>query len=425
MTDHTQDNQIGYFLERHDLIHIDIKNLLQELQICLFEANIIHATINNILNNSFIPFDSTIGDRKCQSRASMLLDIIKSNHAVFSEYKPKIEQIITKINILLKNIESFTQNELISLAKDLKTTSLYIFFSNHQIILNIPHELRIASLCYLTTLQEKTLKELINSQITPSKIKKIINHRAKSKLCDLSIEYERELAQKYHLTDVSICLEQLEKKGFCTMTAFFPSFKPIFEKMKHKQQSFAKKTTHFCRCGGVKEDSFEILNFNNGQWHIVPYENHDPNAAIMTIYGFQFPGSFEQLKQILQIPLEAISIPKPYHKPCTCNQPFTKPNIDNIEHGILANFAHHPQFTTEAEIDFAGLGLVGSDLQKEYDFLKTLSGFNAQDMNKFTINHIYAATIKEALEQDSPSILAMVTSHRKDLVSHHDAHCPC
>ena len=38
-----------------------------------------------------------------------------------------------------------------------------------------------------------------------------------------------------------------------------------------------------------------------------------------------------------------------------------------------------------------------SDLKKEYDYLLTLKGFSAKDMNLFHIVHMYASTIEDVL----------------------------
>ena len=47
------------------------------------------------------------------------------------------------------------------------------------------------------------------------------------------------------------------------------------------------------------------------------------------------------------------------------------------------------------------LVLTNSDLKKEFDYLNTLPGYNINDMSKFFINHIYASTIEQALEDQS------------------------
>lgn len=175
----------------------------------------------------------------------------------------------------------------------------------------------------------------------------------------------------------------------------------------------------------LKKIALKYLVMTKKQWTLMPEAINLPEKPVMVIYGFQFLGSFDKLKKTLNIPLDEISIPKPYHFACKCSIHFHEPIIDNIEQGILSNCVHHSQFSTEAEIDWQGLGLLSSDLHKEYEFLKTLAGFSTSDMSKFCINHIYPSTIKEALGCDSPSIIENVTEHRKDLVSHQDAHCPC
>ncbi|MBI2352820.1 hypothetical protein HYV11_01080 [Candidatus Dependentiae bacterium] len=429
MAHSSKEIKIGYFLKRNDISHIDFKILLLEIHMNFFEAKIMQKTITSFLNLKLIDFDSTIGDRKCQTRTSRILDL--ANH--YKQFCEKlhqeeniINQIIDNIKFLLKKISDYTQNERIELIKILKTEYLSSFFEKNNFLFKASEELTLLSLSYLATLSQKDLNHLMDETITPTKIKKIINHQVKSVLCLLSIEYERELARNYDLKEIAQCLQQTEKKGFCEMTAFYPSFKAIIEKMKYTSQSFAKKTTHFCFCGGVKENSFELFSFKDHQW----IKNQDiaknPSMPIMVIYGFQFQGSFTQLKNILHIPQEEVSIPKSYHRPCLCKAPLSQPIIDHIEEAILSNFAHHSQFTTDAEIHWQALGLQDSNLKKEYEYLKTLSGYSADDMSKFCINHIYAATVQDALEQDSPSIINNVSEHRKQIIVHTDhAHCPC
>ena len=414
---------IGYFLPRPNISRLRINDITQELALYLIEAKIMLQAIQSIKKQEIILFDSTIGDRKCQTRASMLIDCINKLQNLNKE-EQLIENMQSKIDILLNTINNYKVEECIQLIKILKNQSIEEYISHYKINYTASENLKLLSLCLISTYDKENLMALINFNLTPSKTTKLLNFGAKATLCKLSIDYERELAQEYNLQDIAKCLNQIEKKGFCSMTAFFPSFKPIFEKMKHKQQPFAKKTTHFCLCGGVIKNCFEIFNFENGKWIERPEIISYKEKPIMVIYGFQYLGSFNQLKTTLNIPLEEISIPKQYHRKCTCNNIFKEPIIENIEQAILSCFASHPQFTTDAQIDWKGLGIEDSDLHREYEFLKTLNCLNTTDMGKFCINHIYAATIKEAIECDSPSIHINITEQQKDLKTNNDADCP-
>ena len=115
-----------------------------------------------------------------------------------------------------------------------------------------------------------------------------------------------------------------------------------------------------------------------------------------------------------------------YYKPCKCSNITEEiTTINNIEESITAFFAQHPQFTNHAQIDWQGLGLVDSDLHKEYEYLNTLPGYSVNDMSKFCIDHIYPATIKEALESDSPSIVANKYDQPDPATHCIAAPCPC
>lgn len=85
-------------------------------------------------------------------------------------------------------------------------------------------------------------------------------------------------------------------------------------------------------------------------------------------------------------------------KLCFCNQKLDKSPLYDFSEAILANFAQHEQFTNEAEIPWTDLGLENSQLKKEYDRLRALSGYSLDDMSKFCIRHIYPSTVGQELE---------------------------
>lgn len=117
------------------------------------------------------------------------------------------------------------------------------------------------------------------------------------------------------------------------------------------------------------EETFTLYREEKG--HFRKREFIQPEEAVMFIARYRFPGSLQQLKNLLQVPDE-----------------------DN-EQLIFANFAQHPQFTNGAEIRWEELRLQDSELRKEYTFLQTLPGCGRDDISQFCIVHIYPATLKE------------------------------
>jgi hypothetical protein len=120
----------------------------------------------------------------------------------------------------------------------------------------------------------------------------------------------------------------------------------------------------------------------------------------MILDGYQFPGSFDQLKKNLNIPEEESFIPKSFYKKCTCKHPTAQHPIQDMEKAMLASLAQHPQFTNGASIKFKELELEGSEIEKEYHHLKSQPGYCRKNMSKFFAYHVYASTIADVLKEE-------------------------
>lgn len=407
---------------------------MQELHTHLFEANIILQSIEHFQNKKLYAFDSLVGDCKCQVRTSMIMDGTQDRY--FAEYEittflKTLQNLIVKIENLIQKVNNNTHSENQLLTRNLETTSLHNYLEQHQLNLIISENLALISLCFLTT-PTNTILDLANSSfISTNKMKNFLI-KAKVTLCQLTIEYEQNLAKKYGSLEEQKVLTQIEAKGFCSMTSFLPGFKHILQKMKHLKQPIIKKTKAFCACGGIQ--SIDVKLFTPiGESFIHNQQPTADNSAAMIIEGYQFPGSFNQLKQVLNIPNEATIIPNNFHKKCTCPNPSALTIINNIESTIITTLAQHPQFTNDTTINFESLDLLGSGFQQEYEHLKSQPGFSREDMSIFFVYHIYPSMTQDALECDESSILAKITEQRKSLsstrlenfVSHQDTHCPC
>lgn len=403
---------LGYLFPRKDIQQAKVKQLLAELETRQLEVSLMLTAIKKIKTNQLTFFDSLVGDCKCQTRTSFILDLKKESlfEEILNEsaYLEKLKQKLYNITTLI-DFNNFKQIQ--KLTTQLINQSLFQFLEKANIIYTPNKIIKDISYCLLTKLNKKEFYQITNITISSNKFNKLTVF-AKKEICKLSLQYEHALAQKFCSLDIQKSLEQVETKGICSMTSFFPSFKPIFAKMKALQETFVLKKTIFCLCGGVQKNEFEIFNSNKKKFISISLQNIDLEQPSMIIYGFQFPGSFNTLKKLLNLPAHEMSIPK--HAQTSCQCPITNqfnPKIFNIEEAILANFAQHPQFTNDSQIDFEGLKLLNSELHKEYEWLKTLSGFSMSDMSKFCIDHIYPSTIQDALNNDSPSITTSKTTH--------------
>lgn len=398
---HNSQEKIGYFLKRNNISNINIKDLIQELHILRFEANIMLQALNHFKHKKLSAFDCLVGDCKCQARTAMILDLIHNNH--FSESKTDtylliINESITKITGLLQRINSSHQTEKQLLAQKLKQITILEYFNQNDISFNTSDNLILISLCFLTTPVNNITTFNDYESISTNKIKCLLI-KAKITLCDLTIQYEKLLAQQYGCSDEQKILTQIESKGFCSMTALMPGFKHILNKVKHLNHFIVKKTTIFCICGGIINTNIKLLQGMNEYFIHIPISDELQDQAVMVIEGYQFSGSFAQLKNILGISQDETLIPIEFYKNCNCANPSKINPINNTQTAFLASLTQHPQFTTSANIDFEGLGLLDTNIHQEYTHLIAQQGYCRNNMQKYYVRHIHPSTIKDALKK--------------------------
>jgi hypothetical protein len=399
-------NLIGLFIKRKNIPNPTIQDLHKEILIYLFEAQTILMAIKHLTIKDFSIFDGHVGDAKCQTRTSMLIDMYSPKNRIFEElnsiqkntqlFIQKIQQFLQENNFdnqsyNKKNIEQFKFQEMSN------------FIDKYDFHLILPEEIIVPALCIITKLSKHEIHVLTNNKISKQSIDKF-RELAKIQLCKLSIKYEHGLTKGSNLSEAKTSMSQIESKkyssGFSSMTAFFPSVKVILEKMKLEQQPILQKNIIFCSCGGMIKIEHTLWQIKQNLFYetnIIDISTHTP---LMVVEGYQFSGSFLQLKQLLNMPEHTTLISKEFRRACTCTKSCKlNNNTSNIEEIMLTNSTHHSQFITGAEIDWKGLGLENSDLKKEYDHLKTIPGCSIDDMSQFCIRHIYPSTIADVLKE--------------------------
>ncbi len=395
----SNDLKIGYIFKRKDNNQLSLVDLKLLLTTFLFELKILDACIIFFDRDELFLFDSSVGDWKCQTRTSMIIDI-KSEldfNTIFKE-KVKIKEVINSINNFLSKLNSFNAVECKNFTHDiLKKESLSELFQNQNLKLEIDERYKFLTLCFLTTKNNYHLSFFAETNINKNKFKELINS-SKAFLCRLSIRYETKLAQEFTTNEEAILLSQIETKAMQTMTSLYAGFIPIFKKMKAKKQPFFVLKKIFCSCGGLQKLDAELFEPTDQGFASKPI-TIPAYTVVSTIDSYQFPGSLAELQTLLNIPHTATDIPKEFLKPCNCNNPYPEKPIDSFDEAIMAFFAQHPQFTNGAQIQWEKLGLQNSEVKKEYDRLLTLKGFSRNDMSIFHINHMYASTIENVLKE--------------------------
>ena len=356
LANQTNELSIGCLFKRTNF-KPDVKDLLQELHVYQLEADIMLQAIQHIIDKKLLHFDSHSCDWKCQTRASIIIDLLTEKTFIQQELhqeKILILNFSNTINELLKKINSYTPAQLQQFSKNLQKSSLLEFLDTHQINYTPPSKLQLAGLLLFCALSKNQLLNLTNNTVSPKKINKLVN-RAKQNLSQQSIAHEQDLAQHIGAITLIRVLQQVEFFNICSMTSFFPSFKIIFEKMKQKQQQFLQKNIIFCLCGGIQTEQNQLFAPEQGKF-VLKQEKIDNDTVVMVIKGYQYPGTFEQLKETLGVAKDTTFIPLEYYKPCICGAIINQSFPDNIENAILAVFAQHPQFINHAPIDWEGLG---------------------------------------------------------------------
>jgi hypothetical protein len=399
---------VGYILIRKIDKSLTHQRLISELLFFYLELQIILLAIKFFQMKKLKMFDGLVGDQKCQVRASILVDLYENfdkNIEIFNKEKKNIDFLIKKYEKL------FIELDLANYPKIKKSkinyNSIFDLFFLLKLFFEPPLNLKILSLSLITMLNKKDLFDLSKNKLGREKIDSLVD-MAKIELSSLSIEYEQKIAKKYSSISVQMALQQIGTKkysiGYSSMTAFFPSWIAIWDKMQLTHQIFLKKLFSFCKCGGIEKIFFEIYKFRGRNLCKIAMNSHDKNVA-MIILSYRYKGSFNKLKEILHTSnLKDTIIPTEYLFYCKCsNNANVIKNIEleknHLADGINAVFAQHPQFINKIEIDWVGLGLENSELKKEYDRLRTLSGYGINDMSKFCIVHIYASTVGQELEE--------------------------
>ncbi|MFA5998762.1 MAG: hypothetical protein WC747_01955 [Candidatus Babeliales bacterium] len=391
---------VGYFLKRNDLYKLSVVELLRELSNHLFEAQIMKLAIQHFQEKKLYAFDSSVGDWKCQTRTSMIIDLAQDSTFIEQSLPKELDKISTLIfhlEQLLQKINNFNSIEAQNLSRHLlQKISLNDYLAMQHIDYDPLDNTKFLSLCFLTTYQNNKFSVFTEHQMSLNKFKAVIN-AAKTMLCHLSINYEKKLAELYGSTNEQKALLQIETKSVQRMTALFSGFQSIFKKMKLKQQPFITNNIIFCGCGGIQIIQNKFFAIQNNEF-IETTAPTDTQQEITVIDVYQFPGSLEKLQNIFGALNSQSGFPKEFYKSCNCTQPTQQQPIKSIELAIMAFFAQHPQFTNGASIDWEGLDLVNSDLKNNFDALRSLSGYSCHDMSKFQINHMYPSTIGHVLQ---------------------------
>jgi len=399
---------IGYLFYRKDM-DVSLVDLKRELVNHLFEINIIKLGMESFLNKSITSLDASIGDWKCQVRASMLVDASsdKSIYKNLFEELKKISKLFEDIQNYLIQVNSLNSVDAQNFSrKELHNLSLGQILKNNNLLYSPSENGLFLGLSFLTTTENEKLSIFINHQLSVNKMKAIIN-QAKKDLCHLSIEYEKRLALQYGTIDNQKALKQIEHKAMQYMTSLLIGFIPIFTKMKVKQEPFLVNYIYFCTCGGVQNITSELMQFQNSDFIKIPFDNH-MDAVVTVIQVYQYPGSLQDLQMKLDISTSLTNIPVEYYQLCTCANPWKINDYDySLETKIMGFFAQHPQFTNHAEINWKGLELENSELKKQYEHWLTIKGVSQKDMSVFQINHMYASRVGQEIEDQRQLLLKL------------------
>ncbi len=395
---------IGLIIKRKNIQNPIIQDLHKELLFYIFEIELLLKALDKFENHQMMFFDSKVGDRKCQTRTSQLIDVLSTELQSFQKSKP---DLLNKLQTMQIHLQNFNFNNLKftpDMIKKFKYELMSDFISTLNIEITIPKNLIFITLCFITThFSEEQFNIISHSKLSGEKIKRL-KALAKIELCKISIEYEQNLAQKYLTQNEHKALEQIELKQFSSiaisMTPLFPSFKVIFQKMKDQQEYFLTKKFILCSCGGIIKIHYNLYKSSNSTITKVSLNRNAPNTVIMIFEGYLFEGSWSTLKTKLNIPQELYPDATTLQKKCECliTSP-DKPSNINLETVLLAGFVQHPQFITNSEIDWKGLDLENSKLKKEFDYLKTIPGCSIDDMSQFCIRHVYPSTIADVLKE--------------------------
>lgn len=402
-----KDNKIGVFLKHPDYLYSNLKELKVAANVQNLELVFLQKVIELLITHHYKQLDPIVGDRKCQTRVSMLLDIFQEHNFTKSycdvvqshlnEAKEHLQNFVNKLDT--KNVA-----ELKSIIKGFYGKQLSEIFKHNQLSYEISNDILVISLCFFLFFQYDKIVIFSDTLLSNSKAKDLLL-LAKKKLLEISIHYEQSLADKYGNNEDKKILNFVETFGFCKMTAFFPSFKVILTKIQKQKQLILVKKIVFCLCGGIRDIVNDLYRANDDKLVKVSLRTKEEVVAI--IEGYQFQGSLMTLKNIINLPIDLRYLDVHSFKICTCKKFLEFTKIENIEDIILASFAQHTQFTNDTDIPWAKLGLENSDLKKEYDRLQKIPGCSLDDMSVFRIIHIYASTVGQELEDTRQLLLKL------------------
>ncbi len=393
----------GLLLGRKNIVRPNVYNLRIELQLQLLELQIMLQAIDALISKKIIVFDGLVGDRKCQTRASMIVDLIENSDYLLSGLcaeRLELESLIIKINQVRSGFRFddhvFIKNNI----ADFHYSCLFEFINQMQISFVPSYALKLIGLCLITGLTKDEIHQASLNQLSKQKIDTFVES-AKIELCQMTVQYEQKLALKYSPIDAQQALMQIEYKEYASgsscMTAFFPSWDAIFNKMKHEKQRFVQRLTIFCLCGGVQDKIDKLFECNKyGVKEVSMFKVS--GKAVMIMETYQFQGSFAGLKLLLGIgESRATTIPVESQRACVCNDSTVPVNSQSIEQSIKAVFAQHDQFSNNATIRFGAT--INSKLKQEYDYFLVQPGHSINDMELGLIVHIYASTLDSVVQE--------------------------
>ena len=389
----------GIFLKHSDYLYSNLKELKVATNVQNLELNFLEKVITLLARHNYKKLDPMVGDRKCQTRVSMLLDIFQKN--IFSNnYCDTVQQRLDEAKGHLYNFINKLDSKNVQLIKnfikEFHGKKISEIFKDNSLDFEITDDFLVIALCYFIVFEFEDLINFSDNLLSDSKAKDLLL-LAKKNLLEISVHYEQSLAEKYGDNDDKKMLKFVETNSFCKMTAFFPSFKVILSKIKKEKQLILIKKIVFCDCGGISEIQSDLYEGDGDYKLIKIFSGNNDNVAAV-IEGYQFKGSLAALKNIINLPIDLYYVDANSFKPCTCLKPLEIPKIENIEDVILASFVQHDQFTNKTEIDWQELGLENSELKKEYDRLNKIPGCSLDDMSIFRIIHIYASTVGQELD---------------------------
>jgi len=384
-----------------------IDQYIQELKIVRLSSQVLQRTIAAILSLQYQSLDGTVGDCKCQTRTSMLLDfatLFKKKSPELQEDFNQLQQIEQTATTIVNEIApqkptmsaestaapTMSHSARQALSMQLKEKNLQEVFSEKQLLYTPSPELKVAAQCFITTPENQAMA---NSDLAKSATENLIK-QCKTELCSQSIAHEQALAKQYCEQDVRTALTYVAQKGQTSMTGFFPAIKPVLAKMVAARQAIQLQQETYCSdCSGL-QDTSRYCFASDGQ-KFLPTKTLPPDEVVMVVEGNQYEGSVDALKTKLGIDPKTTYIPSDYKRPCTCTtKPPRKPLVLPIEEILLRGAAEHAQYITGEPIPFESLGIQGSNLEQEYMSRRQAAGFGIENMSCFCIDHIYPALPK-------------------------------